>query len=81
MGAQEVRVTLPRADGMVVTSHLDGLTVRRRIASRPRNAQAARRRVPRISLHSPKITRELTTQWLAGRVDSRYQDCLRRVAI
>ena len=35
--------------------------------------------VPRISLRSPKITRKLTTEWFAGRVDSRYQDCMRRV--
>jgi hypothetical protein len=35
--------------------------------------------VPRISLRSPKITRKITTEWFAGRVESRYQDCLRRV--
>jgi len=35
--------------------------------------------VPHISLRSPKITRQLTTEWFADRVDRRYQDCLRRV--
>ena len=32
--------------------------------------------VPRIDLKSPKITRKLTTEWFATRVDQRYRDCV-----
>jgi len=32
--------------------------------------------VPQIRLESPKITRKLTTEWFARRVDERYQRCL-----
>lgn len=35
--------------------------------------------IPRITLKSPKITRELTTEWFARRVDERQQRCLTRV--
>ena len=34
--------------------------------------------VPRIALHSPKITRPLTTEWFARRVSDRYRACLAR---
>ena len=34
--------------------------------------------VPRIRLHSPKITRKLTTEWFANRVDERHKRCLLR---
>ncbi|MFC0679433.1 DUF1615 domain-containing protein [Lysobacter korlensis] len=34
--------------------------------------------MPRIRLHSPKITRKLTTEWFATRVDRRYQRCMAR---
>jgi hypothetical protein len=34
--------------------------------------------LPRIRLQSPKITRPLTTEWFAHRVDERFQRCLAR---
>ena len=34
--------------------------------------------MPRIDLHSPKITRKLTTEWFATRVQERYQRCINR---
>lgn len=34
--------------------------------------------IPRITLQSPKITRELTTEWFATRVQTRYQRCVNR---
>lgn len=34
--------------------------------------------IPRIALASPKITRNLTTEWFARRVDDRYKRCLAR---
>lgn len=34
--------------------------------------------VPRIKLQGPKISRTLTTDWYARRVDGRFQQCLKR---
>jgi hypothetical protein len=39
----------------------------------------ARSVIPRIKLKSPKITRQLTTEWFARRVDERQQRCLVRM--
>lgn len=41
---------------------------------------AARAVMPQIQLVSPKITRKLTTEWFADRVDGRYKACLVREA-
>lgn len=38
----------------------------------------ARAVMPRIMLESPKITRRLTTEWFATRVQMRYQRCVNR---
>ena len=42
--------------------------------------QTPRAIVPSIPLHSPKIRRQLTTDWFADRVEGRYQACARRLA-
>lgn len=38
----------------------------------------ARELIPTIALKSPKITRKLTTEWFAKRVNQRYEACLAR---
>ncbi|MEO6408432.1 MAG: DUF1615 domain-containing protein [Burkholderiaceae bacterium] len=49
------------------------------LADRAEGRALPRAVVPQIDLHSPKITRPLTTAWFAGRVDERYKRCVSRV--
>lgn len=44
----------------------------------PPGRPVPRAMVPRIALRSPKISRNLTTDWFARRVDDRYRRCLAR---
>ncbi len=46
------------------------------LAGKKRAQPVPRAMLPRIRLQSPKITRNLTTEWFARRVNERYQGCL-----
>jgi hypothetical protein len=46
------------------------------LADRAQGRPQPRATLPRIPLHGPKITRSLTTQWYAHRVDQRFNRCL-----
>ena len=48
------------------------------LADKAQGSAAPRAVMPRIVLKSPKITRKLTTEWFARRVDERYKRCLAR---
>ena len=50
------------------------------LADRASGKPVPRAVLPRILLQSPKITRKLTTEWFANRVDTRYRQCLQRGA-
>ncbi|OON38863.1 hypothetical protein BTJ39_15990 [Izhakiella australiensis] len=48
------------------------------LADKLGHGKVPREMLPGIRLESPKITRNLTTAWFAQRVNSRYQQCLKR---
>ncbi len=48
------------------------------LADRQARRELPRAMTPQIRLQSPKITRQLTTDWFARRVDERHQRCLAR---
>jgi len=50
------------------------------LADKGRQRPVPRAMMPTIRLESPKITRKLTTEWFARRVDERYEKCLARNA-
>jgi hypothetical protein len=50
------------------------------LADRQSRHRLPRAILPRITLDSPKITRRLTTQWFATRVDQRYRRCLAKAS-
>jgi len=48
------------------------------LADRLEGKALPRARLPAIQLHSPKISRRLTTEWFASRVEQRYRRCMAR---
>lgn len=76
---REIRRDLERGDGddfdrSALAQRVFALAEQRSGRAQPRAT------LPRIVLKSPKITRRLTTEWFARRVDERYQRCLQRAA-
>ncbi|MFZ6050056.1 DUF1615 domain-containing protein [Pseudomonas sp. CR3202] len=50
------------------------------LAEKVERRKLPREVMPGIDLKSPKITRKLTTEWFAKRVDERYQRCMKRAS-
>jgi hypothetical protein len=48
------------------------------LAGRREGRALPRASIPRIKLQGPKITRDLTTEWYARRVEQRFERCLDR---
>ncbi len=51
------------------------------LADKLSGTRLARAVLPRILLQSPKITRKLTTDWFANRVDTRHRSCMARAPV
>jgi hypothetical protein len=77
MSASEIRRDLER--GKTADFERSRLYTRVFALADKTNGQRVPRAVlPRIQLQSPKITRNLTTDWFAKRVETRYRSCLSR---
>ena len=48
------------------------------LAARREGRALPKASIPRIKLQGPKITRDLTTEWYALRVEQRFERCLSR---
>jgi hypothetical protein len=77
MDARTIRKALERSDRL----DFDGTPLYARtyaLADARAGKPLPRAMIPSIQLDSPKITRKLTTEWFATRVDARYQRCMRQ---
>ena len=73
----QIRDALERGDSIDLEKTSNSTTVYIALAEKKRHAALPRAMIPRIDLVSPKITRKLTTQWYADRVEGRYRTCCR----
>ena len=80
MDERQIRRELERGDGVDFDRSVLLTKVYALAAQRSGKAQLPRAVIPHIVLQSPKITRRLTTEWFARRVDDRYRSCLQRSA-
>lgn len=77
LGEGEIRSALEKGSGR----DFEDTEVYERVfalADRANGRPLPRAVMPRIRLKSPKITRRLTTEWFANRVQERYRRCLSR---
>jgi hypothetical protein len=77
MSARAIRRDLEQGDG----ADFEQTRLYERVfalAERIERRTLPRAMVPRIKLQGPKITRPLTTEWFANRVDERYRRCVAR---
>lgn len=77
LGVSEAEIRRALADGETFAFERGELYARVfALAERRAGKPLPRAIVPRIVLDSPKITRKLTTEWFAQRVQDRYQRCV-----
>jgi hypothetical protein len=77
MNEREIRRELERSRGAEFDASL--LLAKVFVLAEQRSGRTQPRAlVPRIVLQSPKITRRLTTEWFARRVEERWKRCLQR---